>query len=194
MDNQQVLDFLTLEGKQSFLEIQQKYFAKEISKGEFELQIEILLQNSLFFDQNIAEDKILEQLNEENTTVIIANGDITTLNQGQELHSNLGIDGIMIGREVFNNPFVFNPDYKVDEKGILNTTTGKYFDREQRLELLLYHIDLWDQTWGPNKNYNVLKKYYKIYIQGFDGAKELRVKLMETTSVAEAKNLFMKWL
>ena len=189
MDNQQVLDFLTLEGKKGFLKIQQKYSTKEISKAEFETQIETLLQNSLFFDQNIVEDTILERLNEENTTVIIANGDIINLKQGQELHSSLGIDGIMIGREVFNNPFVFNPAYKVDENGILNTTTGKYFDREQRLELLLYHINLWDQTWGTSKNYNVLKKYYKIYVQGFEGAKELRVKLMETSSVAEAKAL-----
>lgn len=118
-------------------------------------------------------------------TIIIGNGDVITKKQGKELAEKYGLDGIMIGRGVFHNPYVF--DETVDYE---NQT------KEQRVELLKRHLDLFEQTWI--EKYNVdertfkklfppLKRYFKIYISGFEGASELRSHLMESQDVEGAR-------
>jgi tRNA-dihydrouridine synthase len=93
----------------------------------------------------------------------------------------------MIGRGVFQNPYVFDEsvDYAIQTKG-------------QRIELLKKHIDLFEKTWknthplserGYGKSFPPLKRYFKIYISGFDGASDLREKLMLTQTLAEAKEV-----
>lgn len=95
-----------------------------------------------------------------------------------------GVDGIMIGRGVFVDPWVFE---------LYEAIHG----REERLDLLLYHLDLWEQQWSSKdeypyiKHYDILKKFFKIYISHFEGAKELRMRLMETHLVDEAREIVM---
>jgi tRNA-dihydrouridine synthase len=101
-------------------------------------------------------------------TKIIGNGDVFTKEQMKEYPKKYGVDGVMIGRGIFNNLWIFNE--KIDDKDIT---------KEERLKLLITHIQLFDKTWGNTKNIQILKKYFKIYIKDFDGANELRMKLME---------------
>jgi tRNA-dihydrouridine synthase len=49
------------------------------------------------------------------------------------------------------------------------------------------HIRLFNETWGKTKNFAVLKKFFKIYVQGFPHASEIRVRLMETNNRQEAE-------
>lgn len=118
-------------------------------------------------------------------TIILGNGDVLTKKQGKELVKKYGLDGIMIGRGVFQNPYVFNEkvDYSAQTK-------------EERIQLLSKHISLFKKTWvnthplsekGYLKSYPPLKRYFKIYIQGFDGASDLREKLMLTQNLEEAE-------
>jgi len=120
-------------------------------------------------------------------TVLIGNGDVLSRKQGAELAQKYGLDGIMIGRGVFQNPYVFDEsvDYAIQTKG-------------QRIELLKKHIDLFEKTWknthplsekGYGKSFPPLKRYFKIYISGFDGASDLREKLMLTQTLEEAKEV-----
>ncbi len=126
----------------------------------------------------------------ENKPLIIGNGDIQTYQEAQEKAAQYNLDGIMIGRGVFKNPWIFNPQIAPTADGqLVNTVTGLAIIPKDRLELLLSHLDLWDKTWGENKNYAVLKKYFKIYIQGFAGSSELRSRLMETKNPAEALDI-----
>ncbi|MCL5113879.1 MAG: tRNA-dihydrouridine synthase [Patescibacteria group bacterium] len=111
-------------------------------------------------------------------TIILGNGDIKTIQEGKEKIKEYDLDGFMIGRGIFLNPWVFNENINI------NKITTK-----QRLSLLLKHVDLYDKTWGKNKNFNVMKKYFKIYISNFDGASNMRIKLMETKNAKEAKSL-----
>ena len=106
--------------------------------------------------------------------LIIANGDILNLQQGDSLVKELGVDGIMIGRGVFHNPYVFN-------------RTKTNITLKDRFDLLNYHLELWEDTWGEQKNYNVLKKYFKIYLSNFHNSAEIRSILMDTKNIAEAK-------
>ncbi len=113
----------------------------------------------------------------EPSTLLIINGDIRDRSHGLELVTKHGIDGVMIGRGVFANPFCFadTPHDLTEQKNRL-------------LELLHYHLDRYDayndQTQRP---YETLKRFFKIYIRDFDGAGDIRVKLMETHTTDEAR-------
>lgn len=120
-------------------------------------------------------------------TMVIGNGDVETKVQGKKLAKKYSLDGIMIGRGVFHNPYVF------DEKIGYESQT-----KEERIDLLIKHLDLFEKTWhrvhpiserGYSKSYPPLKRFFKIYISGFDGASELREKLMTTENLNEARKV-----
>lgn len=113
-------------------------------------------------------------------TVIIGNGDIKSLAEGREKAKEHGIDGIMIGRGVFENAWIFNE--AVDPTMI---------SIKERLNLLSYHMGLYENLEGDKLPFQTLKKYFKIYIRDFDGAGEMRTKLMETNSLDEAKRVLL---
>ncbi len=106
-------------------------------------------------------------------TVIIGNGDVATIQEAQARAKQTGVDGIMIGRGVFQNLFVF------DETQTEHSLT-------EMLGILVEHIGLYQKTWGDSKSFEPLKKFFKLYINGFDGSAQVRAKLMETHSPQEA--------
>jgi len=105
-------------------------------------------------------------------TLIIGNGDVMDHAHGLELAEQYGLDGIMIGRGIFQDPYAFAEQ---------SPWTGH--DRQQRIDLYTKHVKLFAETWqnGERPVYT-LNKFCKIYINGFDGAKELREKLMAAES------------
>lgn len=112
-------------------------------------------------------------------TKIIGNGDVVSLDQAREYARVYHADGIMIGRGIFADPWIFNPASKPDDK----------IQKTALLSLLHKHICLFDKVWGGEKPYKILKKYFKIYIRGFDGAREIREKFMETDNFIQARKL-----
>ena len=104
-------------------------------------------------------------------TVLIINGDIKSAAEGQRFIGQ-GVDGIMIGRGVFQNPFCF-------EKSPRNHNRSELFD------LMRYHLDLYEKY--QLSPYDPLKHFYKIYINNFPGASVIRTRLMETKTIAEAR-------
>lgn len=111
-------------------------------------------------------------------TVIIGNGDVLGIADGLEKVKTQSVDGIMLGRAIFHNPFLFDP------KHVILDLTPK-----QRVTLLKKHVELYEKTWGNKKHYPTLKKYFKIYIQGFSGASDMRLQFMQTNSTQEAIRL-----
>ena len=105
-------------------------------------------------------------------TVIIGNGDVKSYQEVIDKHNEFGADGVMIGRGIFSNPWVFDKQNK------------KHTPQEYK-DILIKHLNLYD----PNQNYDTLKKFFKMYINNFKGAKELRIKLMDTKNVSEALDL-----
>ena len=109
-------------------------------------------------------------------TLLTINGDIEDRQQGLELIKEYGVDGVMIGRGVFHNPFAFEKDKR--EHG-----------REELLGLLRLQLDLFDkysQELEPRK-FEPLKRFFKIYIRDFPGASELREQLMHTKSTDDVR-------
>lgn len=102
---------------------------------------------------------------------IIGNGDVMTYAEGIKKAEQYGLDGIMVGRGVFSNPWFFDPSVDPSTK-----------PPGERLALMQRHIKLFIELWGKDKNFDVLKKLFKMYISGWEGAKELRVELMKARS------------
>lgn len=135
---------------------------KEMSKvaAHFELIPEII--------------KLRNELSPE--TKLIINGDIKNREHALELHEKYPeIDGFMIGRGIFANPYCF---------------TNHEPTKEELMDLLKLHLDLYEeQSKKHYLSYEPLKHFFKIYVNNFPGAKELRAKLMETHSVDEARKI-----
>lgn len=113
-------------------------------------------------------------------TVIIGNGDVLNLEQARQKVAQFGVDGVMIGRGIFQNPYLF--------------TQMENPSPADKLNLLLWHLNLWQKTWGTRKKFPILKKYFKIYVQGFEGASNLRGQLMEATTFEEVEKIVFTWL
>lgn len=105
------------------------------------------------------------------------NGDVFSYNQGLERIQETGVNGVMIGRGIFQNPWFYNPD-KTE------------ITKEERFEKLVEHTRLFEQTWGGIKNFNILKRFYKIYLNSFPGAAKLRADLMEVKDYEEVYQYF----
>jgi tRNA-dihydrouridine synthase len=112
-------------------------------------------------------------------TLIVGNGDVMSRRQGLELAERYQLDGIMIGRGVFSDPYVFAED-----------TPWEAIDPEDRKALYRRHIELFAEAWQAGERpIHTLNKFCKIYINGFDNAKELREKLMNADSTDELLKL-----
>lgn len=114
-------------------------------------------------------------------TKLIGNGDIASYSQGMKYAEEFGLDGVMIGRGIFNDPFIFS-------------SKSQWQDQEKQARVKLYkrHIELFAKTWqNQERKVPTLNKFCKIYIQNFNGAKELRERLMQaktTDSLTEILN------
>jgi nifR3 family TIM-barrel protein len=120
---------------------------------------------------------------EEGGTIILGNGDVVSVKDGKEKAKESGANGTMIGRGIFGTPWFFNEE--VFEKG--KTV-------EERLAILVEHTKLFEDKLCDIKNFAIMKKHYKAYVNGFDGAKEFRTVLMECTNAKEVEEKVKEFL
>jgi len=109
-------------------------------------------------------------------TLIVGNGDVKDIADARTKVADTKCDGVMIGRAVFGNPWLFAD--RVDEP-----------TPRERVNTLIRHLELFDELLTGTTSFAVMKKHFKAYISGWDGAKETRMRLMETNSVEEALNI-----
>ncbi len=141
------------------------------------------------------------QKNNPNTsrTLILGNGDALSIEDAEQKVRDTGADGVMLGRAIFGNPWLFHPTKRLPERVTSLDTESRGFElvtTHERLRVMVEHTKLFEEIL-PFKNFAVMKKHYKAYVNGFDGAKELRVELMEqptSSAVEEVVNSFLKTL
>lgn len=109
-------------------------------------------------------------------TLIIGNGDVVDSADARTKVAETGCDGVMIGRAVIGNPWAFI------EREIEPT-------REERIAALIRHLEIFIEVFKGEGHFPPMKKHMSKYIVGFDGAKELRMQLMNTTSVEESLHI-----
>lgn len=107
-------------------------------------------------------------------TVIVGNGDVRNAQDAMLKAQEHGVDGVMIGRGVLESINAFSPQPAT-------------LSPQENMDLLREHLRLWEKTWGKTKNFAIMKKFVKAYVKGWEGAGELRARLMETGSTAEAE-------
>jgi len=110
------------------------------------------------------------------STLILGNGEIFNYADAISRIRQYGVDGVMVGTGVFKNPWMFNTE--------LEEITVNH-----RIELMQKHISLYQNTWGNGKDYNVLKRFFKIYLNGFSNAAHWRDAFMRAGNYEEALKL-----
>jgi tRNA-dihydrouridine synthase len=106
------------------------------------------------------------------STLIVGNGDVKNRQHGLELAEKYKLDGIMIGRGIFDDPFVF-----------AENSPWQDYTKQQKIDLYRKHVELFIKTWQNNeRKIETLNKFCKVYINGFEGAKEFRERLMQAKS------------
>lgn len=166
-------------------------------------------------------------------TLILGNGDVRDMKDAEEKVKQYGVDGVMLGRAIFGNPWLFSRNYE-----------GKEIPTKERLRVMTEHTKLFEKMYKgaeprglmsavssrvssgrvlqsasysakatkeillPSnfsekifkvarrriKRFDVMKKHYKAYASGFDGAKELRIELMATKSANDVEQIVKKFL
>lgn len=123
--------------------------------------------------------KLQEIVNIRNTvspsTLLVGNGDVLTRVQGQQLAEQNGLDGVMIGRGIFSDPYVF-----------AQTSPWQDMPSVQKIALYKKQVELFAAEW-PNgeKKFDTLKRFAKVYVMSFEGASDMRVRIMATKSTQE---------
>jgi len=116
--------------------------------------------------------------------VFTPDGDVIDLEDAREKAKETGADGNMLGRAIFGNPFLFAK--KKCPEGIEGL--------KLRLRVLIEHTNLFEELLGDTKSFSVMKKHFKAYVSGFEGAGELRAKLMETKNAKEVETILQDYL
>ena len=136
--------------------------------------------------------RIIEWRNKINPEIlIIGNGDIVDIDDAKKKCEDFGCDGVMIGRGVFGNPWFFS---SCQGPSLTKDSMSKtVFDK---LKILVEHTQIFDKELSKPKfkSFAVMKKHFKAYVHGFEGAKELRVKLMETENVKQVEKIVNDFL
>ncbi len=152
-------------------------------------------------------------------TLITVNGDIENRTEGLALVEKYpGIDGIMIGRGIFHDPFCFSNVQPIGNKfsktsaarasasasagesealreAVLENSVDEKANKMSLINLLHLHLDLFDQWDTPDhpRKFDPLKRFFKIYVNSFEGAAELRDKLMHTKNTTEVRAVLKEW-
>lgn len=135
-------------------------------------------------------------------TRIIGNGDVLSIDDARQKVAETGADGAMIGRALFGNPWFFHPTKRlphrlnalptsgVDREKLISHDTSEegveYISLEERLAVMVEHSKLFEALL-PHKNFAVMKKHYKAYVNGFHGAADFRAELMQQNSASEVE-------
>jgi tRNA-dihydrouridine synthase len=108
-------------------------------------------------------------------TLLVGNGDVQSRSRAIKLAGKHKLDGVMIGRGVFADPFVF-----------ARKSPWQTMEPKDKIEMYQKHVNLFVQTWQKGEYPIVaLNKFCKIYVNGFDGAKEIRTELMQSATAEE---------
>lgn len=142
-------------------------------------------------------------------TKIIGNGDVLSLQDGHQKAELFGVDGIMVGRALFGNPWFFHPTRRlplrllalpthgVERDSIVHADTSEseaeYISLPERLNVLVEHSKLFTKLL-PHKNFAVMKKHFKAYVGGFPGAVDLRIRLMDQDTPEAVEKVIREYL
>ncbi|MDD5430884.1 MAG: tRNA-dihydrouridine synthase [Candidatus Pacebacteria bacterium] len=114
-----------------------------------------------------------------NRPLVLGNGDVKDMEDAREKIKISGVDGVMVGRALIGNPWFFS---------------GKTPDIKERLIAVAEHAELFEKIFKGKKRFEEMYKHFAAYCHGFDGAKDLRIKLMRVKSARETDKVIKDFL
>lgn len=129
-------------------------------------------------------------------TLILGNGDVLDIEDAKRKAAESGADGVMLGRAVFGRPWLFSSAGAElpGQKSSGRFAQPDYLSAQFRLRVLVEHTKLFEELLGDIKSFAIMKKHFKAYAEGFPGAKELRMELMEAQNAAEVEQKIGEFL
>jgi|SRR3989344_3085853 len=112
-------------------------------------------------------------------TLIIGNGDVEDIDDAYKKAEETGCDGVMLGRAIFGNPFLFSNDIPTPR---------------EKLKVLVEHTKLFEEKLGGVKSFSIMKKHFKAYLKDIENSKNLREKMMEANNASEVERLVNDFL
>lgn len=109
-------------------------------------------------------------------TLILGNGDVKDISDARQKAKETGCNGVMLARAIYGNPWLFSG--RTDAP-----------NPQERIEALREHLELFDALLSGSTHFAIMKKHFKAYISGWDGAKDLRVRLMEAENSLHAQKI-----
>lgn len=110
--------------------------------------------------------------------LVIGNGDVKSLSEAYDKAEKYDVAGVMIGRGVFGNPWFFNKKINKADLPI-----------REVLRVMTEHARLFEKLFRGKKNFMLMRKHFGSYVSGFEGAKELRLKLMVAKDANEVSEI-----
>ncbi len=120
---------------------------------------------------------------EQSSCLIVGNGDVTSLESAHQLARQSGVDGVMIGRGIFGNPWFFNARTMLRDQST-----------DARLKVLAEHARLFDETYRGCRNFAIMRKFFKSYVAGMPEAKTLRMSLMTANDANQVEEIVEQYL
>ena len=127
--------------------------------------------------------------------LILGNGDALDLSDARAKIEETGADGVMFGRAIFGNPWLFSNSEESEHRK--NSEAGSVMSEEEiktKLRVMVEHARLFEKLFKRKKNFAIMKKHFKAYCSGFENAKEVRIKLMETKNAREVGKIVEEYL
>lgn len=120
---------------------------------------------------------------QESDVLVIGNGDVKSLAEARQKVKETGVDGVMMGKGAFGNPWFFNENVNIESLPL-----------EERFRVMVEHSRLFEELLGDIKNFAIMRKHFKAYVEGFPGAKELRVELMTADNASQVEETLRNYL
>ncbi|MFA5829552.1 MAG: tRNA-dihydrouridine synthase [Candidatus Gracilibacteria bacterium] len=121
-------------------------------------------------------------------TTILGNGDVKSVEEAHQKAKQYGVDGVLIGRAAFGNPWIFRAPAKPKNSPSIESPAPYTPTIKEKLKVAIEHAHIHEKIFGE-KLFPVMRKHLSWYCRGFTGASEVRQRLMQANNSQEVEEI-----